>query len=416
MNPRGSTLFNKVKPFADTFHAIQASGMAMYCREIVGPCKNRSLVRDNHTQTIKEMVMMGSNNYLQLTTHPRVCHAVKEAIDEYGIGMGGPPVLNGMSSLHRKLERRLVEFKIRKHPEQYDAMLFGSGFQANLGWLNGLLSKNDVLLYDELSHASLYDGISQLRYTLRDNVVTARFRHNDCLNLEMLLQQHVPAKNNQVYVAVEGVYSMDGDLAPLPEIVALCEKYSAVLVVDDAHGTGVVGATGRGTAEHFGLDHKVDISMGTFSKVFGVNGGFLIAKKEVIDYLRFYARSYMFSAHLPIPTVAAVLASLEVIHEEPHLPKQLHENAVYLCRQLNALGYAVKQESAILPLSIPKEIDIRAINLMLHQNGVFLNSIEYPAVPKNQQRLRISLMATHTKADLDFVIGIFEKVKHVFKL
>lgn len=412
----GKTLLEKVTPFSQTFRAIQASGMALYSREIIGPCNNRTLVLDARTQTINEMVMMGSNNYLGLTTHPKVCRAVIEAVETYGVGMGGPPVLNGMSALHRKLESRLAKLKHKENASHYDAMLFGSGFQANLGWLKGLLSENDLLLYDELSHASLYDGIAQLNHTDKQKIRTIRFRHNDCIHLETLLQQNPCQNNSQIYVAVEGIYSMDGDLAPLDEISKICEKYGAVLVLDDAHGTGVIGALGGGTAEHFGLDETIDISMGTFSKVFGVTGGFLVAKTEIIDYLRFYARSYMFSAHLPIATVAAVLAGIEVIKEEPQLRKQLHENSIYLSKNLDNLGYQVKQKSAILPVMIPKQFDIRAINLRLHEEGVFLNSIEYPAVSRNQQRLRISLMATHTKDDLDFVIRAFEKIKHEFRL
>lgn len=416
INVQGSTLLNKVTPFSKTFRSMRASGLALYSREIMGPCKNRTLVRDIYTETIKEMVMMGSNNYLGLTTHPKVCRAAIESVEHYGIGMGGPPILNGMSTLHRELELALAKMKGKKNYKEYDAMLFGSGFQANLGWLKALLSQQDVLLYDELSHASLYDGIAQINHTHRNKITTTRFRHNDCAHLEALLKHHKSQNNHQMYVTVEGVYSMDGDLAPLNKISSLCEKYQAVLVIDDAHGTGVLGEFGGGTAEYFDVDHKIDISMGTFSKAFGVTGGFLVAKTEVIDYLRFYARSYMFSAHLPIATVAAILAGIEVIQQEPHLRVQLHSNVTYLSRRLSELGFNVKNQSAILPVLIPKEFDIRAINYRLHEEGVFLNVIEYPAVPKNQQRLRISLMATHTQEDLDFVIAAFKKIKKEFGL
>jgi glycine C-acetyltransferase len=209
---------------------------------------------------------------------------------------------------------------------------------------------------------------------------------------------------------------MDGDLAPLDRIQQLCEQYDATLVVDDAHGTGVMGSHGRGTAEHFGLGGKVDIVMGTFSKTFGTTGGFLIAKKEVIDYLRFFARSYMFSAHLPPISVAAVLAGIDVLETEPERIERLHQNAVYLQNGLNQLGFPVQRGAAILPILIPPQHDIRDINRFFHEEGVFLNSIEYPAVPKNQQRLRASVMSTHTQEDLDQAIEAFARMRKEFSL
>lgn len=416
IHSEGNTLLEKVLPFSSYFREELSSGKALYSREIRGPCQSTSLVYDAILKKTRKMIMLGSNNYLGLTTHPKVKAAVIKSIEKYGVGMGGPPLLSGMSSLHRELEKRLSQLKGGKNKDEYDAMLFGSGFQANLGWIKGLIMKDDILIYDELSHASLHDGIAQLNHDFNSKVKTIRFRHNNCSHLEVLLERFSKRYKGHTFVAIEGVYSMDGDLARLKDISYLCEKYGASLVVDDAHGTGILGASGKGTSEHFGVEEKVAISMGTFSKTFGVTGGFIVAKKEVIDYLRFFARSYMFSAHLPIPIVSAVLAGLDVIQEEPELRKKLHENAVYLQKGLNELGYQVNIESAILPIFIPPECDIRNVNRRLNEEGIFLNSIEYPAVQRNKQRLRASVMATHTKEDLDLAIRAFQKIKQEFPL
>ncbi|MFP5502154.1 MAG: aminotransferase class I/II-fold pyridoxal phosphate-dependent enzyme, partial [Candidatus Sericytochromatia bacterium] len=208
--------------------------------------------------------------------------------------------------------------------------------------------------------------------------------------------------------SVEGVYSMDGDLAPLPEVRALCDRFGAWLMVDDAHGTGVMGTTGAGTAEHFGV--HAEVAMGTFSKAFGTAGGFIAGSQALIDYLRFFARSHMFSAALPHPVVASVLAGLAVMREEPWRRERLHENAAYLAGGLRGLGLAIAYESAILPLIVPAGVDLRALTRRVHEEGLFVNAIEAPAVPADAQRLRLSLMATHERAHLDRAIEVLGRV------
>ena len=409
-----ATLMGRVVPFSRYYQQNLATGKALYCREIMGPCEHRSQIRNQRTGKIREMVMLGSNNYLGLTTHPKIREAAINSIQNFGSGMGGPPLLNGMSSLHRKLERRLVELKCGSHVQHsdYDAMIFASGYQANLGWVTGLMRKGDVLLCDELSHASVYDGIAMAG----TNVQAFRFRHNNTEHLEKLLKRSSQKGGRQIFVTVEGVYSMDGDIAPLDKIAALCSQYQATLVIDDAHGVGVLGKNGGGIAEYYSLQGNVDISVGTFSKTFGATGGFIVAKKEVIDYLRFFSRSYMFSAHLPPSTVASVLACLDVLEQEPQLIKKLHENANYLRAGLHSQGFNIQNETAILPILIPEKFDVREINKRLDDEGIFLNSIEYPAVPRHLQRLRASVMATHTREDLDLTISAFGKVKRELKL
>lgn len=407
----GATLTERVRPFAETSRFLSEQGLLLYSRELQGATGAEVEIRDPLTRTTKRMIMLGSNNYLGLANHPEVLQAVKAAVDRYGTGMGGPPLLNGMSRLHRELEERLAALKGAQ-----DAMLFASGFQANIGWVGALMRDDDVLLYDELNHASLYDGI-RLAST-QAKIKSFRFRHNDLAHLEKLLNtvctrepQAEPSQDSSgrmVFVAVEGVYSMDGDLAPLPEIRALCDRFGAVLFVDDAHGTAVMGPHGGGTAEHFGIKGRVELNMGTFSKAFGTTGGFLAGDRELIHYLRYFARSYMFSAHLPPTVVATVLAGLRVLEREPERRTHLHANVRYLCEGLRARGFNAHAQAGIIPILIPTHVDVREVNRVLHELGVFLNSVEYPAVARDAQRLRLSLMSNHTREQLDQVLAAFE--------
>ena len=400
-----TTLSGRVKPFSDYYRDALANGEVHYGREIVSAVSNRTRVKSRDGST-REMIMLGSNNYLGLTTHPHVIDRIKSALDGFGAGMGGPPLLGGMSQLHIELERRLSKMKGTE-----DTMLFGSGYQANLGWVTTLLRDDDVLLYDEHSHASLYDGIALTAASA--DIKAIRFSHNDLAHLERLLirsRKDTTKKNRQIFVAVEGVYSMDGDIADLPSLSALCKQYSAILMVDDAHGSGVMGKTGGGTGEHFDMHSGVDLWMGSFSKAFGMTGGFISASREVIDYLRFCSRAYIFSAHLPITTVAGVLGGLEVLAREPELLVRLHENAHYLETALRELGFDTQREAAIIPVMVPAEYSIREVCKLFDEQNIFLNSVEYPAVPRDGQRLRLSVMATHTREDLDIAIATFARI------
>jgi glycine C-acetyltransferase len=328
---------------------------------------------------------------LGLATHPHVIESAQRAAKDFGAGLGGPPLLNGYTTLHRQLEERLAVFK---HAE--DALIFPTGYSANVGLLSGLVTKKDRVLYDQLSHASFFDGLRL------GGLRGYHFPHNDVGRLQQLLTRE--KENGDVFVGCEGVYSMDGDVAPLDKIVPVCKNAKAILVVDDAHGTGVLGETGSGTAEYFGVQNDVGVTMGTFSKTFGVVGGFVCASKPIINYLRYFARSYMFSASLPPMVIGAVLAGLDVIEHEPERIRQLHENVKYAARKLRDFGVAEASESAILTLPVPTSMSIRKAAYHLHKRGLFVNSIEYPAVPQDQQRFRISIMATHTKLDIDRLV------------
>ena len=360
------------------------------CMRLVSSVSDREIeITDPYTGNKRKLLMFGSNNYLGLASHPHVRKEVEKCISSYGVGIGGPPLLNGYTKLHQELEERLANFK---HKEA--AMIFSTGYGANVGLVTGLISRNDKLLYDEYSHASFCDGIKMA------NLDSYKFKHNSAEGLAELLKHYSPTKSSDIFVGVEGVYSMDGDIAPLDKIVSLTKKNGAILMIDDAHGTGVMGKTGSGTAEHFGVTDEVDIIMGTFSKTFGVVGGFVCSTKPIIDYLRFFARSYMFSASLPPMVISAVLAGLDVIETEPELREKLQRNVKYTLDGIKRLGISADTQSAIIALRVPETMNIRKAAYKFHKLGIFVNSVEYPAVPLNQQRFRISLMANHTREDI----------------
>ncbi len=387
---RKMNLKNKTEFFDSFTNSLLANKQMLHLRCITSPADRVVKIADVYTGEVKSMLMFGSNNYLGLANHPYIKEHVKKTIEKYGAGIGGPPLLNGYTLLHRELEERLAHLKGSE-----DVLLFSSGYGANVGLVSALMGNGDLVVYDSYSHASFHDGIKM------SGVQAVNFPHNEIEMLEQTLERTESLKYKDRFAAVEGVYSMDGDVAPLDRIVPVCKKNNTLLIVDDAHGTGVMGAKGSGTAEHFGVEKEIDISMGTFSKTFAVSGGFVAASKSIINYLRFFARSYMFSASLPPTVIASVLAALDVMEKEPWLYQNLQENIKYTASCLNQLGFPANSLTPIFPLRVPVNMNIRKAACEFHQKGIFLNSIEYPAVPNSQQRFRISIMATHTKDDID---------------
>ncbi len=345
----------------------------------------------------RRMIMIGSNNYLGLTTHPKVLEAAHDAIQRYGTGCGGSRFLNGTLDLHEAVERKLARFK-RKEA----ALLFSTGFQANLGVLSALGGKGDVLIADRQDHASIVDGC-RLAFS-----ETCRFRHNDMADLERILIQ---ARDRGKLVVVDGVFSMEGDIAKLPEIVKLSRKYGARIMVDDAHATGILGKNGRGTAEHFGLEDEEDLVMGTCSKTLATVGGFVAGPADVIHYLRHRARSLMFSASLPPSCVATIGAALDVIEAEPERRERLWENARRMQREFTALGFDTGlSETPIIPVILGDDRLTFQFVTALRSEGVFANAAVSPAVEKGRGLIRTSYMATHTTEHLDRVLSAFRKV------
>jgi len=399
-NSKARAFHERVKMFDGFLESINRDCHHTYGRMILSETDREVIIKDPFTGKIKRMIMFASNNYLGFASHKYVKGKVKDAIDKYGTGIAGPPLLNGYTNLMKELEERIAGFKGKE-----SAMIFSTGYSANLGIVTALANQNDVVIYDELSHASFLDAIRMA------HVDSAGFEHN---NLEQLLSLCENNMHNYktLFIGIEGVYSMDGDLAPLDKIIPVCKKYKAVTILDDAHGTGVLGERGSGTAEHFSCCQDIDISMGTFSKVFALTGGFVAANRDIIEYLKYSARPFIFSASLPPSTLAGVLAGLDLIENEPSLRENLKHNVNYAIKKLAHVEFCQAPEAAIISIRIPEQIHIRKLNLFLHQKGLFLNAIEYPAVPKDQARLRISITTNHTEDDLDFLSESLEQAFH----
>jgi 8-amino-7-oxononanoate synthase len=345
----------------------------------------------------RKLVMAGSNNYLGLTTHPKVRQAAIEAVEKYGTSCTGSRFLNGTLALHHELDHRLAEF-IGKEA----ALCFSTGYQTNLGTISALVGKGDVAITDKDDHASIIDGCMLSLGTMK------RFRHNDMDHLKYVLESSKDAKG--ILVAVDGIYSMGGDIAPLPELVELCKRYGARLMVDDAHSLGVL-ANGHGTAAHFGLTDEVDLIMGTFSKSFASLGGVIAGDEQIIHYIQHHARSMIFSASMPASNVAAVLAALEVIETEPEWVERLWDNGHYMLAGFKRLGYDTgPSETPIIPIMIGDDFRTLGLWMGLFEEGVYTNPVLSPGVPPGGQRLRTSYMATHTREHLDWVLKGFEVV------
>jgi 8-amino-7-oxononanoate synthase len=343
------------------------------------------------------MIMIGSNNYLGLSTHPKVKEAACLAIERYGTGCGGSRFLNGTHDLHAQLEQKLARFKGREA-----ALLFSTGFQTNLGILAALGGKEDVLIADRWDHASIVDGC---RLSFGQ---TFRFRHNDMSDLERVLAQ---AGDRGKLIVVDGVFSMEGDIANLPEIVRLTRKYGARVMVDDAHATGILGKSGRGTAEHFGLEEEVDLVMGTCSKALASVGGFVTGRAEVIRYIQHHARPLIFSASLPPSCVASINAALDIIEAEPERRARLWQHGERMRRELSAMGFDTGlSETPLVPVILRDEQLTFQFWKFLWEEAIFSNPAVPPAVPEGRALIRTSYMATHTSAHLDRVLEAFYKV------
>ncbi len=343
------------------------------------------------------LIMIGSNNYLGLTTHPKVRQAAIEATKRYGTSCTGSRFLNGTLELHLELERRLAEYVGTEA-----ALVFSTGYQTNVGTISALVGRGDFVVTDKDDHASIVDGC---RLAFGE---TRRFNHSDMEHLERVLAG-LPDEAGRL-VVVDGVFSMGGDIAPLPEIVALCQKYSARLMVDDAHAIGVLGG-GRGTAAHFGLTDQVDLTMGTFSKSFASLGGFIAGAEDVVHYIQHYARSIIFSASIPPANAAAALAALEVMQEEPERIERVNQIGERMRNEYRRLGFNVGNSATpIVPIIIGDNMRTFIAWKMLYEAGVYTNPVIPPAVPPELSLLRTSYMATHTDEQLDRVLETFERV------
>lgn len=346
----------------------------------------------------KRRIMLGSNNYLGLTVHPRVVEAGVQALREYGSGCSGSRFLNGTLTLHTSLERELADFLGKEA-----VMTFSTGFQSNLGIISAICGKNDYVICDRENHASIYDGCKLSYATM------LRYRHNDMEHLEKCLKK-VPDTAG-ILIVTDGVFSMGGDIANLPEIVRLAKAYGARVMVDDAHGLGVLGNGGRGTADHFGLADDVDIIMGTFSKSLASIGGFMAASERVVDYVRHASRPYIFCASIPPASAATAREALRILREQPELPARLHALSMYMRSGLKSRGIAIRDsETPIIPIYTYDVFTTLETAKELYDEGVYVNPVLPPATPATECLLRTSYMATHTEALLDEALDVIERV------
>ena len=384
-------VFEKCLKIYETTQALRASGHYFFFRKLESPQDSEVVVNG------KRVIMIGSNNYLGLTNHPRVKEAAIKAIEKFGSGCAGSRFLNGNLEIHEALEMKLARF-FRKEA----ALVFATGYQTNLGTISALLGRNDVAIIDKYDHASIIDGCRLSFGQVK------KYRHNDMKDLERVLEA---TKDRGKLIIVDGIFSMEGDIADLPDIVKLAKDYGARVMVDDAHAVGVLGEGGRGTAEHFGLEDQVDLIMGTYSKSLAAIGGFVAGSKLVIDFVKHIARSMIFSASLPPSLVASVSAALDIIEEQPQLRTQLWNNTHKMLKSYKELGYDTgTSETPIIPIIIKDSMKVYEMCKLLFENGVFVNPVVSPAVPQGRELLRTSYMATHTEEQLDKVLAAFEKV------
>lgn len=376
----------------DAPQKAKAAGVYPYFREISSEQDTEVIMHG------KKVLMFGSNSYMGLTNHPKVKEAAIEATRKYGTGMAGSPFLNGTLDIHKRLEERLADY-IGKE----DVMVYSTGFGVNLGVVSTLTGREDYVILDEQDHASIIEG----RRLSFSNYL--KYKHNDMASLEAQLKRCEPDKVK--LIVTDGVFSMEGDVANLPEIVRLAKKYDATLMVDEAHGIGVFGQGGRGTCNHFGVTDDVDLIMGTFSKSFASLGGFIATDKEITNYLRHHSRSYIFTASITPASTAAVDAALDIILAEPERQQHLWDITNYALENFRAMGCEIGNTSTpIIPLFIRDDYKTFHVTRDLLDEGVFVNPVVTPAVAPHDTLIRYSLMATHTKEQVTRSLEAIEKV------
>lgn len=393
---RDPDIFAKARAFGEYRRRREQDGLYWYGMPMRSRSGNRMRIYDETEGREREFLMFASNNYLGLAGHPKVVEAICDATRTYGATHTGSRIIGGTNELHKELERRLAAFK--KRPA---CAVFPGGYSANLGVISGLIRNQDAVVLDKLNHMSIVDGCRM------SGGVRKIFQHNDMADLERVLQRCEGQVTGKLIV-VDGVFSMHGDVCDLPEIVRLAKAYGARVMVDDAHATGVLGATGSGTAEHFGLKGQVDLELGTMSKTLAGMGGFVVGDEEVIDYLRFYANSYVFAANIPPGVAAGLIASLDVMESEPERLRQLWDNIRTLRTLLAEAGFDLERsESAILPLVIGDDRRAMEMGRAVRRRGLFCQTVVFPGVSLGDARLRISVTSEHTAADLEEAAGIF---------
>ena len=393
----GKDPFDILDPFDDWFDEARPQGYYLFGQPMSGAPRSRiDVVEQLHHERLTGLINLASYNYLGLSYRPEVIEAACDAIRRFGTGSSGSPILSGTTELHEELGRRVADFK-----DKESCLLFPSGYSANLGVIAGLMRSGDLVVTDQFAHASIVDGIilskAQVRY----------FRHNNAADLDRKLKDF----NGRKLVIVEGVYSMDGDLANLPEIVEVCRRNGARIMIDEAHSAFLFGKNGRGVAEHFGLDDEIDIHLGTFSKSLGGQGGYVTGSRKLVRYLKGFGRSHVFSCALAPGVVGGLIKACEIARNEPQLRDRLWENTALLQQHLREHGVDIgDSRSQVIPIMIRDDDRIFKVAEDMIRSGVYLNPVRYPAVGKHRSRLRISVTASHTHEELREAADIIARV------
>lgn len=384
----GDDAFAMLEPFDEWWKDSEPSGYYLYGLPMQGAPTTRVTVRNTKTNEVhSNLLNFASYNYLGLSYRPEVKEAVIEAVGRYGNGASGSPVLSGSLEVHHELADRLAEFKGKEA-----VLLFPTGYSVNVGVVAGLMRSGDLVVADQYAHASLVDGMILSKATSRF------FRHNKVDDLERKLKRY----DGKKLVLIEGVYSMDGDIAVVPDIVEVCQRYGARILIDEAHSTFIYGEKGRGVAEHFGFDDQIDMHVGTFSKSLGGQGGFVAGSQKLINYLRGFSRSRFFSCGLSPVVAAGVVRALEIFSEEPELRTRLWDNVEFMQASLRDAGVSVgDSESQVIPIMVRDDVRIFEIGEALLHEGIYLNPVQYPAVPKHKSRFRMSISAAHSREELE---------------
>jgi 8-amino-7-oxononanoate synthase len=383
----GDDPLNLLKPFSSWYQEALPAGYYLYSEPLQTAPGTVVQVRNRKTGVVQELLNLASYNYLGISYRDEVKEAAIEATHKYGLGASGSPILSGTLEIHNELNQAVAEFK-----DKEAAIVFPTGYSANVGFISALMRSGDTIFCDQYSHASVVDG------AILAKSKTVFFRHNNPLDLE----RKIKGVRGKKLVVVEGVYSMDGDVCVLPEIVEVAKRHGARILIDEAHSTFLFGPNGRGVAEHFGLDKEVDFHLGTFSKSLGGQGGFVCGSKDLIDYTNAFGRSRFFSCNLAPPIAAGLLAGIKIVMNEPHLRTKLWSNVAYLRRRFAEEGIDIgKSTSQVMPVHVNDDSKVFAVAEKIQERGLFLQPVTYPAVPKHKSRLRISVSAAHTEEQLE---------------
>lgn len=384
---------NKLAWLQDELDELREVGRYTHIRTLDSP-QGAWLIVDG-----KKALNFCSNNYLGLANHPRIVQAAKDAIDRYGVGPGAVRTIAGTMTLHETLERKLAEFKGADA-----AITFQSGFSANVGAIPALIGDNDLIISDRLNHASIIDG------TRLTKAARTIYEHSDPASLRDVLEMSY-GQYERLFIITDGVFSMDGDIAPLPQIVELAEEFSAITIVDDAHGEGVLGRGGRGIVDHFGLHGRVDVEIGTLSKAFGVVGGIVAGSQTLVDWLKQRGRPILFSSAMTVPDVAACIEAVDILSESTELVDRLWDNARYFKAEMQRLGFDIgKSQTPITPVILGEERLAQQFSRRLYEEGVFGTAITFPTVPRGLARIRVMISAAHSQEDLNAGLAVFGKV------